>query len=398
MADHGLTRRGFIRTAGVVTALAATGQFPAELLAARKPRLVRFPEKTDLILLTSRPPQLETPLHFFKELLTPNDALFVRWHLADIPTKVDLATWRIAVGGNTDKKLELSMDDLKTRFEKIEFTAVLQCSGNGRSLFDPRVPGGEWGNGAMGNVTWSGARLKDILTMAGVKPDSVEVAFNGLDGPPAPTVPDFQKAIPVDLALHEDTIVAYEMNGKPLPMLNGFPARLVLPGWFATYWVKSLSDITVLSKEFSGFWMKPAYRIPDNPCACVPPGTKPKKTIPINRMNTRSLILSPSAGSAVKRGHPVEIMGIAFSGGYSIKDVIVSTDGGRNWGTARLGKDLGKYSWIQWRYPWKPGKAGTYPVMAKATNSIGESQPFGRLWNPSGYMFNTVEKIDVVVR
>jgi DMSO/TMAO reductase YedYZ molybdopterin-dependent catalytic subunit len=398
MADHGLTRRGFIRTAGVVTALAATGKFPIDLFAAEKPRLIRYPEKTDLILLTSRPPQLETPQRFFKELLTPNDALFVRWHLGNIPTKVDLATWRLAVGGNTGRKLELSMDDLRTRFEKVEYTAVIQCSGNGRSFFDPGVPGGQWGNGAMGNTTWSGPRLKDILEMAGVKPDSHEVAFNGLDAPPMPKVPDFVKTLPMDLALDEDTIVAYEMNGKPLLMLNGFPARLIVPGWFATYWVKALSEITVLSTESGGFWMKPAYRIPDNPCACVAPGGKPAKTVPINRMNTRSLIISPEAGVAIRRNQPVEIMGIAFAGGYGIKEVVVSTDDGKTWGEAMLGKDLGKYSWIQWRYPWKPGKTGTYRLMAKATNSIGESQPSGRLWNPSGYMWNTIEKTEVVVR
>ncbi|MEW6719863.1 MAG: molybdopterin-dependent oxidoreductase, partial [Thermodesulfobacteriota bacterium] len=305
--DHGLTRRGFIRSAGAVTALAASGKFPADLFAAEDRRLVRFPEKTDLILLTSRPPQLETPERYFKELLTPNEALFVRWHLSGIPTEVDLAAWRLAVGGNTGRTLALSMDDLRTRFDRVEFAAVIQCSGNGRSFFDPRVPGGQWGNGAMGNTAWAGARLKDILEAAGVKPDSREVAFNGMDNPPAPKVPDFVKSVPMDVALRDDTIVAYEMNGKPLTMLNGFPVRLVVPGWFATYWVKALSEITVLSTEFGGFWMKPAYRIPDDPCACVAPGGKPARTVPIARMNTRSLILSPEAGDTLRRTRAVEI-------------------------------------------------------------------------------------------
>jgi DMSO/TMAO reductase YedYZ molybdopterin-dependent catalytic subunit len=356
----GFSRRDFLVSAGVFGLAGALGM-SKDLLAAGE-RLIAFPEKTDLILLTSRPPQLETPLRYFKELITPNDALFVRWHISNIPTSVDLDLWKLKIGGNTEKEIGFSMEDLKTKFSKVSLTAVIQCSGNGRSFFDPRVPGGQWGNGAMGNVTWTGVRLKDILEQAGIKAGSVDVAFNGLDSAPLPKVPDFIKSLPVDKAIEDDVIIAYEMNGEPLTMLNGFPVRLVVPGWYATYWVKALSEITVLTKTFEEFWMKPGYRIPDNPCACVPPGSKPQKTIPINRMNTRSLVISPETGMTLKVNRPVNIMGIAFSGGYSIKDVIVSTDGGNTWKQAGLGKDLGKYSWIQWSYQWKPAKKGPRPL------------------------------------
>jgi sulfite dehydrogenase len=395
MKTINFSRRDFLRTAGAVGLAAAFGGLPADIFAEGR-RLYKFPEKTDLILLTSRPPQLETPLHFFKELITPNEALFVRWHLANVPTNVDMNKWRLKIGGNTDKELELSMDDLR-KFEKVTYTAVIQCSGNGRSFFEPRVPGGQWQNGAMGNVTWSGARLKDILKQAGTKEGSVDVVFNGLDSGPLPKVPDFLKSLPVDKAVEDDILIAYEMNGGPLTMLNGFPARLVVPGWFATYWVKALREITVMTKKYEEFWMKPAYRIPDNPCACVPPGSKPDNTVPITRMNTRSLIIEPAAGTSLKVNSTVEIMGIAFSGGYSIKDVIVSVDGGRSWKESRPGKDLGKYSWIQWFYSWKPEKKGKYTLMARATNSIGESQPFESLWNPSGYMWNKIDSMEVNV-
>jgi len=395
MKSRFFSRRDFLKTASSIGMVTAFGGIPTDLFASEG-KLVRFPEKTDLILLTSRPPQLETPKHFFKELITPNEALFVRWHIANIPTSVDLRTWRLKVGGNTERPLELSMDDLKG-LPKVSYTAVLQCAGNGRGLFDPRVFGGQWGNGAMGNITWGGVRLKDILAKAGVKGDSVEVAFNGLDSGPLPTVPDFVKSLPVDKALEEDIIVAYEMNGKPLTMLNGFPARLVVPGWYGTYWVKALSDVTVLSKKLEEFWMKTAYRIPDNPCACIPPGTAPGKSVPINRMNTRSLIIEPSQGNRLPIGKEVAISGLAFSGGYGIKDVVVSVDGGKTWKEAKLGKDLGKYSWVQFTLPWKPSQKGKYTLMARATNSIGESQPFDLQWNPSGYMLNTIEKIDVTV-
>jgi len=395
MRNRIFSRRDFLKTAGSLSVATALGGLPIDLFAMEG-KLVRFPEKTDLILLTSRPPQLETPKHFFKELITPNEALFVRWHIANIPTSVDLKIWRLKVGGNTDRTLELSMDDLQG-LPKVSYTAVIQCAGNGRSLFEPRVPGGQWGNGAMGNVTWTGARLKDILAKAGVKGDSVEVAFNGLDSGPLPTVPDFVKALPVDKALEEDIIIAYEMNGKPLTMLNGFPARLVVPGWYATYWVKAISDVTVLPKPLEEFWMKPAYRIPANPCACVPPGTKPDKTVPINRMNTRSLILEPSSGNKIPVNKEVEIFGLAFSGGYGIKEVVVSMDGGMTWKTAKLWKDLGKYSWIHWSLPWRPTKKGNYTLMAQATDTIGGSQPIDPLWNPSGYMRNNIETVDVTV-
>jgi sulfoxide reductase catalytic subunit YedY len=250
----------------------------------------------------------------------------------------------------------------------------------------------------MGNVTWAGARLKDILGAAGIKAGSLEVTFDGLDKGTLPTVPDFVKSLPIDKSLEDDMLIAYEMNGQPLTMLNGFPARVIIPGWYATYWVKSLSEIKVVTQTFEGFWMKPAYRIPDNPCGCIPPGSKPGKTIPIHRMTTRSLIVTPEADSSLKMNKPVDITGIAFSGGYSIKDVIVSTDGGRSWGQAQLGKDLGKYSWIQFTYSWRPTKKGNYTLMAKATNSIGESQPFESLWNPSGYSWNKVEPYAVVVK
>ena len=396
MVKKRFTRRDFLRTAGAITAMAAIGDIPSTIFASER-KLVRFPEKTDLILLTSRPPQLETPVHYFKELITPNEALFVRWHLANIPTSVDLSQWRLKIGGNIGKNLELSMGDLKSKFEKVTYTAVIQCSGNGRSFFEPRVAGGQWKNGAMGNVTWTGVRLKDILNMAGLKTGSADVAFNGLDSPVLPTTPDLIKSLPVDKAVEDDIMVAYEMNGEPLTMLNGFPARLVVPGWYATYWVKSLSDITVLTKQFDGFWMKGAYRIPDDPCACIPPGSAPNKTTPINRMDTRSVIVEPVEGARLGANRPVEIMGIAFSGGYSIRDVIVSVDGGKTWKEARLGEDKGKYSWIQWFYSWKPEKAGKYTIMARATNSIGESQPFEILWNPAGFRWNRIEKIEVVV-
>src|SRR5437660_12309261 len=237
--------------AAVVAGRTLTGWAQASdpLLTGRP--LVRYPQKTDLILLTSRPPQLETPMKWFDRAITPNEAFFVRYHVFPIPTQVDLATWRLRIGGHVDRPLELSMDELRTKFPAAAVTAVNQCSGNSRGRFAPRVLGGQWGDGALGNAEWVGARLKDILAAAGVRQGAVQATFDGLDRPAFPSVPDFVKSLDIARIMDDqDILVAYQMNGAPLPMLNGYPARLVVPGWYATYWVKNLSEIEVVHGTF----------------------------------------------------------------------------------------------------------------------------------------------------
>jgi DMSO/TMAO reductase YedYZ molybdopterin-dependent catalytic subunit len=396
------SRRQALRVLGGGAALVASGRVPAwaqssdPILAGRP--LVRYPQKTELILLTSRPPQLETPMTWFDRAITPNEAFFVRYHVFPIPTQVDLATWRLRVGGHVDRPLELSMDELKTKFPAASVTAVNQCSGNSRGRSSPRVLGGQWGDGAMGNAEWVGCRLKDVLAAAGVRQGAAEVAFDGLDKPAFPSVPDFVKSLALARVLDDpNVIVAYQMNGAPLPMLNGFPARLVVPGWYATYWVKNLSDITVVDKPFEQYWMKPAYRIPDNPCGCVEPGTAPKATVPIHRMNVRSFLVSPAPGARLAAGRPVTLKGIAFDGGYGIREVEISDDGGSTWRRVSLGRDLGPYAFREWSAAWTPPRAGAARVMVRAFNRIGESQGTEPLWNPSGYLRNVIESVEYPV-
>jgi sulfite dehydrogenase len=359
-------------------------------------RLVAFPQKRPLILLTSRPPQLETPFSVFNEgVLTPNDAFFVRYHLSQIPTSIDPEAFRLEVKGNVKAPLTLSLAELKSKFEPVEIVAVNQCSGNGRGFSNPRVAGGQMGNGAMGNAKWKGARLKDVLNQAGVAAGSRQVTFNGLDGPVNEKTPDFVKALEVEQALGDDVLLAFEMNGEPLPMLNGFPLRLIVPGYYGTYWVKHLNEITVSAEPFTGYWMDAAYRIPNNPCACVEPGTAAKSTRPIGRLNVRSFITSLADGDTVHAGRDASARGIAFDGGYGIAEVLFSEDGGKNWRGAQLGKDLGKYSFREWTIPFTPPRAGAYELKVKATNRIGQSQPAEPLWNPAGYMRNVIETVRV---
>jgi DMSO/TMAO reductase YedYZ molybdopterin-dependent catalytic subunit len=347
-----------------------------------------------MIGLTSRPPQLETPFSVFNEgALTPNDAFFVRYHLSVLPLSVDPDTFSIEIKGKVDKPLKLSLQEIK-RLDAVELVAVNQCSGNSRGFFNPRVAGGQLGNGAMGNARWKGVPLKVILDKVGVQQGARQVTFNGLDGPVSDKTPDFVKALDVDHAGDGEVMLAYAMNGQDLPILNGFPLRLVVPGYYGTYWVKHLNEITVIDNVFDGFWMKAAYRIPDNTCACVEPGTAPKATIPINRMNVRSFITNVQDGAKLKAHDETLLKGIAFDGGYGIAEVAVSTDGGRMWAQAKLGQDLGKYSFREWQIAVKLA-AGNHELKVRAVNRIGQSQPTEALWNPAGYMRNVVEPVRV---
>jgi sulfite dehydrogenase (cytochrome) subunit A len=397
-------RRQFLRTAILA---GAGGMFvrPLSLLAgdtvmmpfangAR--RMATFPQKKPLILLTSRPPQLETPFAVFNEgILTPNDLFFVRYHLAGIPTEIDPVQFRVEVKGKVSSPLSLSLDDLKTQFEPVEMVAVNQCSGNSRGFFEPRVAGGQWGNGAMGNARWKGVRLKDLLDKAGVAADAKQVAFRGLDGPVLPQTPAFAKALDADHAMDGEVMVAYEMNGEDLPMLNGFPVRLIVPGYYATYWVKHLHEITILDEEFTGFWYATAYRIPDNAGGCVAPGAPMGKSVPIGRFDVRSFITSLADGDKISAGKALTIRGIAFDGGYGIDAVQFSSDGGETWSEATLGKDYGKYSFREWTCRFTPPTAGDYALQCCATNRIGQSQPREALWNPGGYLRNVIETVRV---
>jgi len=405
MRERDLNRRRFIRVAaGVAGGMAAvpglianeTYEMPFEN-GSRE--LVRYPEKRPLIRLTSRPPQLETPMAAFNDgILTPNDAFFVRYHLAGSPPSRDVLTpdvFRLNVAGAVRKPIEISIADLLRRFEVTEVVAVNQCSGNGRGLFTPRVGGGQMGNGAMGCARWKGVRLVDVLKAAELEPAAKQVLFDGLDKPVTATIPDFVKSIELDQALDPDLLLATEMNGQPLPWLNGFPLRLVVPGHYGTYWIKHLHQITVVDSSYKGYWMDPAYRIPDDPCAHVEPGSKPRRTVPISRFNVRSFITSLAEGVQVRSGEKQRVRGIAFDGGSGIREVTFSDDGGKTWHGAELGRSEGRFGFREWTVDWKPVGPGERTLWAKATNRLGESQPLEALWNPAGYMRNVVEPVKV---
>ncbi|HLW83112.1 MAG TPA: molybdopterin-dependent oxidoreductase [Candidatus Acidoferrales bacterium] len=366
-------------------------------------QIAAFPQKAPLIVLTDRPVQLETPRHYFLNPITPNDAFFVRWHLESIPNEVDLSSWRLRVAGNVNKPVELSLPDLLHKFKPVSFAAVNQCSGNSRSRFEPRVAGGEWGNGAMGCARWAGVRFREILDMAGVESGSVQVQMQGLErgkGPVGMPSYEFKKSLDLNNPVLDEAIVAYSMNGEPLPMLNGFPVRLIVPGYFATYWVKCLTDVRLLEKPDENFWMNPAYRVPETPRGNTSPADVKAgkvKMVPISRMPVRSFLISPDGETKIPAGLPITVRGIAFSGYGGVSKVEFSDALRGGWRTAQLGEDLGPYAFRAWEIQWTPQRPGKYRLAVRATDGKGNVQPDEGVWNPGGYLWNKIEHQEVTV-
>jgi len=356
-----------------------------------------FPQKGPMILQRTRPPLLETPFEVFdKGVFTPNDQFYVRWHWAVIPTDIDIGKFSLTVRGHVNQTLSLSLNDILHGLPSVQLAAVNQCSGNSRGFFQPRVPGGEWANGAMCNALWTGVRLKDVLDKAGVKPGAVQVRFKGLDEPVVADAPHFMKSLDIDHARDGEVMIAYAMNGEQLPLVNGFPLRLVVPGWYATYWVKMLNDIEVLDQPDTNYWTKVAYTIPDTPHASAKPGETGVKMIPINRMVPRSFVTNIASGTKVKAAAPMTLRGIAFGGDCGVASVDFSIDRGKSWHQAQLGKDEGKYGFRQWQTQLTLPGAGEYSLLVRCTNSNGVAQPDVPNWNPAGFMRNVMESIDVI--
>jgi len=409
-----ITRRRLLKAASAAAALTGSGvsflqmwageaaglDLPAELPEGARAEAILdvLPAKRPLIKLTYRPPNYETPIEYFRSAITPNDAFYVRYYLSDIP-QVDAKTSKLSIGGEgANAQAELTFDDLQ-KMPAVEIAAVNQCSGNRRGLFKPHVVGVQWGYGGMGCARWKGARLRDILDKVGVKKEAIETVLDGADGPVVDKTPDFVKSIPVWKAMEDTTIVAYEMNGEPLPHFNGFPARVIVPGWTGTYWMKHLTSINVVTKPFTGFWMSRAYRIPLRAFPLVERFTSQDSAVstPITEMMVNSLITSHANGASVKAGAPVTVGGIAWDGGYGIRTAEISTDGSKTWVPATLGEDIGQFAFRTFNASFSPKSKGKHIVMARATNKIGQSQTSELIPNPGGYRHNLMHSIALTV-
>ena len=358
--------------------------------AAVLPRLLRAADQADqsrMIVRSPRPEDLEMPLDGFTDWITPIDRFFVRCHT--YTPQVNLREWTLKVDGVVGQPMTLTMDDLK-KLPRVELVGVLECAGNGRSFYEPHVPGTQWTFGAVGNGRWAGVRLRDVLQKAGIKSSAKEILCDGADVPLG-KMPDFQRTITTAKALHPDTLLAYEMNGQALPIEHGFPLRVIAPGWAGDSWVKWLQHIEVLDHEFEGFWMKSAYRHPTRP---VPPGTAvdAAEMVPVTDLNVKSLIAVP----AWAKPGPVRVQGTAWSNTSPVGKVEVSTDGGQTWKPAKLGGQQTKYGWRLWQYDWKASE-GSYMLMSRATNMAGQTQPLNQEWNPPGYLWNVAEPFAITI-
>jgi sulfoxide reductase catalytic subunit YedY len=400
-----MQRRDFFKKALTVAGTAAIGNHTLEAAQTQHPiddrevSDVAFPQKRPLIVYSDRPPLLETPREVFTSALTPNDLFFVRWHMPIIPTYINPHDFYIHINGEVDKKIKISLEDLKTKFESVEITAVLQCGGNNRTAFVPTTSGIQWGVGAMGCAKWKGVRLSDVLKKAGLKSSAAWLGFNGKDKAVYNKTENFIRELELK-HINDDIILAYEMNGEDLPYLNGYPLRLIIPGVYSDSWIKMISHITVTKEKQKLHFMDHAYRIPDNACECETPQNLAIKTKPIEEMNVNALIGYPTTGTKVKNNAELIVRGVAFDGGHGIQKVELSTDGGSTWSEAKLDDgSQGKYAYRAFTYGITPKVTGTLNILCKATNSKGEVQPFAKEieWNHGGYKYNGIDAVTVEV-
>jgi DMSO/TMAO reductase YedYZ molybdopterin-dependent catalytic subunit len=356
-----------------------------------------FPQKGSMIVQRTSPPWLETPFeNFDKGVFTPNDQHYVSWHWADFPNEVDVDKFRLTVRGHVNQTLSLSLKDILHGLPRVELAAVSQCAGNSRIYMQPRVPGSQWANGSMSNALWTGVRLNDVLDRAGVKPGAVQVRFGGLDEPVIQGAPKFLKSLEIDHARNGEVMIAFAMNGEQLPVLNGFPLKLVVPGWCGVYWIKMLNDIEVLDQPDTNYWTTTGYRIPNTPHATVRPGETGMKLVPVTRMVPRSFITNIHSGDTVPAGTPTQARGIAFGGDCGVAHVDLSVDGGKSWHATQLGRDEGKYGFRQWHTRFTLPLPGKHSLMIRCINRHGVEQPNTPVWNPAGYMLNTIESTHVI--
>ncbi len=400
-----MKRRDFFKTAAVMgAATLGSSAFGSEVkiqqpIDNRPISKFNFPEKRPMITHSDRPPLLESTRDVFTQAITPNDEFFVRWHMPEIPTYTDPEKFTISVNGLVQKEYVISLKDLKNDFEQVEVTAVLQCGGNSRSAFLPTTGGVLWGSGAMGCAKWKGVRLSDLLHRAGLKEGAQWIGFNGMETAAYYKTPGFVRELHLD-ELDDHVIVAYQMNGEDLPYLNGYPVRLILPGYYSDSWVKMLKNITVTSEYQHHFFMDEAYRVPDNTTESEMPDHLAKKTKPITKMNIKSVIGFPEDNSTIAMNSQLVVRGVAFDSGIGIKDVLISLDGGKTWESSILDNEArGRYAYRAFRFSFKPKTLGKLEIMAKAVDKFGHEQPFAKnvLWNRGGYKYNGIDVVTVEV-
>ena len=331
------------------------------------------------------------PLEALSYDVTPAGLHYLLIHY-DIPV-VDPASWRLAVGGHVGRELSLSLDELRSR-PAVTLAVTMECAGNGRAQLSPRPVSQPWLLEAVGTAEWTGTPLRGLLEEAGVDEGAAEVLFRGLDrGVEGGEEQQFERSLPLAEALREEVLLAYAMNGQPLPPQHGFPLRLVVPGWYGMTSVKWLERISVLDRPFDGYQQARGYRVRQTP---------DEQGEAVSRMLPRSLMVPPGIPDFATRERIVEpgpctVRGRAWSGLGPVERVEVSADGGASWSTAQLGRQTSKWAWRSWEWAWEPREGGVYELCCRATDGAGNVQPLEAPWNLGGYANNEVQRVPVAV-
>lgn len=366
---------------------------PSSFVFAQAPSAAQRYGKEKLLVRSLRPPDFETPVALLDSYITPIESFYVRSHLP-VPVQLDAAAWSLKVGGEVNSPVSLSIDEIK-KLPAVTITMTLECAGNGRAFFDPSVAGVQWEKGAVGTARFTGARMADVLKRAGVKTTARNVEMHAADRPPG-TMPAFVRQVPMAKAMHPDTLLAYDMNGQPIPAVHGFPLRAIVPGWEGAYSVKWLTTLNVLDKDSDSFWVATGYRYPTKRVA---PGAAvdAKDMAPLLGLAVKSLITTPAAGASFPAGQVV-VGGFAWAGENDVTRVDVSINNGATWQAARLTGERAKYAWRRFAYAFAPARPESVLILSRATDSKGNVQPAVSQWNPSGYLWNQYDSVRIEIK
>lgn len=340
-------------------------------------------------VLTSSPENSETPVEALRSWITPNPQFYVRNHFDD--PELDATSWSLRISGSVEREFGVTLHDLD-RMPKSRLVATLECAGNGRSFLQGENPGVQWGAGAVGNAEWSGVTVGSILEPAGIQDGALEVVFEGWDSgvePEADGEVRFARSLPIDLALHPDTLVATRMNGEALAKEHGYPARLVVPGWYGVASVKWLRAIRVVNERFRGFFQGTKYTVKRRSARGVSEDV-------VGIMLPKSEITNPRPGSKVSL-RPRLVEGVAWAGPETVAAVELSCDGGESWKRAELVGPQREYTWTHWRVEWDPPKEGSYRLLARAISASGEIQPSRHNPLHGGYHINFSRPLEISV-
>ncbi len=369
-------------------------------LLGEKPFLEDLPEgkHKEMLILNDRPLNIESPAHLLDDEITPADKMFVR-NNGNLPENIDISKWTLEISGESVKiKKVFTLNELKTKFKTHTYQLQLECGGNGRSGFSPQTAGNQWQEGAISCAEWTGVRLRDVLESVGINSDAVYIGFVGKDIHLSGDIlkATISRGVPISKAMEDETLIAWAMNGKEIPLLHGYPLRLVIGGWPASVSGKWLSKILVRNKVHDGEKMSgQSYKIPKFP---IEPGAKveDKDFTIIESMPVKSLITYPKSGAILTNTQKLRVRGHAWAGDLEVKEMNVSIDFGATWQKCELKKPKNRLAWQQWTLEINFPQKGYYEVWAKATDTNTISQPMViPAWNPGGYLNNSCHRIAI---